>query len=543
MGNNQDNKLLFGQEEKIVRLCKAEMESGEFEGNPLLPKYQKLVRNYERLLKFTKKIVKIADTQGNVLKKREYKIKSLLDNSSQGFLTFGADLLVDEEYSAECTSIFGQKIRKEHISSLLSNDPGAQQKYIDVFKSIFKELNEGSLAHLPSNINIHNRHIDVKYKLINRMDDEYAILVILTDVTEKTITEAQIKYLSEHDCLTCLYNRSYIDKIIPQIIAPSKLPLSVVLADMNALKLTNDVFGHQKGDQLIVKVAQILKKCCRETDIVSRWGGDEFLLLLPNTDSYACLQIVESINKACLETEQEIVDISVSMGTATMETPNANITELFAVAENRMYKNKLLDNKTVRKNIISKIETVLESNGIIPSDHIRRMKSIVVKFAGVLGFPEESMETQNLILLASLHDAGKIAIPQDLLKKQGQLTSDEWEIIKSYSEIGYRMAQSIGEPGVAEAMLALRERWDGTGYPTGLKGEQIPYLSRVFSILEVYDVITSDRAFQSALSPREARDEIQKQSGSQFDPTLTQIFLENLEHVLAPEKKDKASVV
>ena len=540
MGNDQDDKLLFGQEEKIVRLCKAEMESGKFKDNLLLPKYQKLVRNYQRLLKFTKKIVKIADTQGNVLKKREYKIKSLLDNSSQGFLTFGDDLRVDEEYSAECTSIFGKKIKKEHIALLLSNTPSEQQEYIEAFESVFQD--EINLAHLPSKININNRHIDVKYKLINRLDN-YAILVILTDVTEKTITEAQIKYLSEHDCLTSLYNRSYIDKNIPKITAPSNLPLSVVLADMNALKLTNDVFGHQKGDQLIVKVAQILKKCCRETDIVSRWGGDEFLLLLPNTDPNVCLQIVESINKACQETEQEIVDISVSMGTATMETPNTNITELFAVAENRMYKNKLLDNKTVRKNIISKIETVLESKGIIPPDHIRRMKSLVVKFADVLGFPKESLETQNLILLASLHDAGKIAIPQDLLKKQGQLSSDEWEIIKSYSEIGYRMAQSIGEPGVAEAMLALRERWDGTGYPTGLKGEQIPYLSRVFSILEVYDVITSDRAFQSALSPREARDEMQKQSGLQFDPTLTQIFLDNLDNVLAPKKKDRASVI
>jgi len=540
LGNDQDDKLLFGQEEKIVRLCKAEMESGKFKDNLLLPKYQKLVRNYQRLLKFTKKIVKIADTQGNVLKKREYKIKSLLDNSSQGFLTFGDDLRVDEEYSAECTSIFGKKIKKEHIALLLSNTPSEQQEYIEAFESVFQD--EINLAHLPSKININNRHIDVKYKLINRLDN-YAILVILTDVTEKTITEAQIKYLSEHDCLTSLYNRSYIDKNIPKITAPSNLPLSVVLADMNALKLTNDVFGHQKGDQLIVKVAQILKKCCRETDIVSRWGGDEFLLLLPNTDPNVCLQIVESINKACQETEQEIVDISVSMGTATMETPNTNITELFAVAENRMYKNKLLDNKTVRKNIISKIETVLESKGIIPPDHIRRMKSLVVKFADVLGFPKESLETQNLILLASLHDAGKIAIPQDLLKKQGQLSSDEWEIIKSYSEIGYRMAQSIGEPGVAEAMLALRERWDGNGYPTGLKGEQIPYLSRVFSILEVYYVMTSDRAFQSALSPREARDEMQKQSGLQFDPTLTQIFLDNLDNVLAPKKKDRASVI
>lgn len=535
MGNNHDYKLLFDEEMKVLYSCKDEIKSGKYEGNTLLHKYQKLVRHYERLLKFTKKIVRIADTQGNVLKKREYKIQSLLDNSNQGFLTFDGNLLVDEEYSAECERIFGKKIKKEHIPSLLSDNKAEQRDFINAFKSVFREYDETILHQLPASLNINNKIIDIQYKLINRLDNEYAILIILTDITDRAKTEAKIKFLSEHDSLTSLYNRSYVDKIISKVTSPFNLPLSIILADMNALKLTNDVFGHQKGDELIIKMAEILKKCCRETDTVARWGGDEFLILLPNTRASQCQRIVETINSLCRDSEEDLLNLSVSMGTATMNNPTTNINDLFAAAENKMYKNKLLDRKAVRKNIINKIEIVLEKKAIIPPEHIKRIKEMVIGFTGVLGFAQESAEVQKLLLLASLHDVGKIIIPEALLKKEGKLDPNEWEIVKSYPEVGYRMAQSIGEPDVAEGILALCERWDGTGYPAGLKGDQIPYISRVLTILEAYDMMTNNQSIKNAVNRKEALAIIKNQRGYQFDPTLTKIFLDNFSSILPKE--------
>lgn len=523
MGSQQDRSL-FNEEMSILESCTDDIASNNYSNSELLPKYKKLVDNYKKLLKFTKKVVKISDAQGKTLKDREYKIKSLLDNSNQGFLSFGKDLLVDEEYSVECIRIFDKKIKKDNIALLLSDNYEQQQYYTNAFSSAFREKSEERLKLLPTRININNRHIDVRYKLIDWLEEDYAILIILTDITEKIKTEAKVKYLSEHDSLTSLYNRFYIDKQIPQIITTANLPISIILADMNGLKLTNDVFGHQKGDELIVSVAKIFRTCCRAKDIIARWGGDEFLIILPATGPSDCQKIVEDINAACLEACRDVVDISFSIGTATMAGLNQNITDLFAVAESRMYKNKLLSQKTVRMNIVKKMATVLETRSIIPSGHIIRAKEIAGKFADLLGYGAESIEKNNLMLVATLHDVGKLAIPEDILKKPGPLTPREWEIVKNCSEIGYRMAQSIGEPGVAETILSLRESWDGTGYPNGLKGEQIPYLSRIFAIIDAFDLMTSDRVYRSAISQDEALAEIRSQSGLQFDPTLSNLF-------------------
>lgn len=532
MINNHYNKHLFSQEIEILRSCKSDLSSNKYENDILLPKYKELVESYEKLLKLTQKAFKISDTQGSNLKRREQKIKSLLDNSNQGFLTFGENLLVDEEYSAECVCIFGKKIKKEKITLLLSTSPDEQQKYNNVFGAVFQEKKEEKLRQLPINISINDRLINVKYKLINWLDNEYNILVILTDVTGKIKSEAQVKYLSEHDSLTKLYNRFYVEKIIPQIMSPSSMPLSIVLTDMNALKLTNDMFGHQKGDELIIGAAKILEKCSRKTDIVARWGGDEFLIILPHTDKLECQEIINAIYKACQESDHGIVDISLSIGTVTIQSLNVNINELFAIAENRMYKDKLLQNKAVRKNIISKMETVLQEKAIVPPGHIKRMKNLAKKFAKVLDFEKDSLEVKHFMLLASLHDVGKLALPEDILKKQGSLNPEEWEIIKNYSGIGYRMAMSIGEQSVAEAILALRERWDGTGYPNGLKGEQIPYIARAFTILEAFDTMTSNRVYQRSISENEALWEIRRQKGLQFDPMLTDLFLDNIGLIL-----------
>ena len=199
MKYNRDD--LFYHEVNILETAKREMASSKYQDNPMLPEYRELVDSYQQLLRTTKKIFKISDTQGYALKERESKMKRLLDNSAQGFLTFGNNLLVDQEYSAECDIIFGEKIANKDITSLLSNSYEEQLRYAETFKKAFLEQSQEKLEKLSDIININERQIDISYKLTGKLGNEYSIFVILTDVTEKIKSEAEVKFLSEYNRL------------------------------------------------------------------------------------------------------------------------------------------------------------------------------------------------------------------------------------------------------------------------------------------------------------------------------------------------------
>ncbi|MEG6522334.1 bifunctional diguanylate cyclase/phosphohydrolase [Desulfotomaculum sp. 1211_IL3151] len=523
---------VFQKEIALLQSGKEEMNNPLYIGNELLPKYQELLKEYEKLLKVSRKVFLISDSQGKILKRREYEIKNLLDNTNQGFLTFGQDLLVDTEYSVECKRIFGKKVANANIIDLLCIDnPDSKERMEKVLEMVFhaNSLNTRKqyLLQLPSIIDINQKSIEVAYKYIEETESAgKQVLVILTDITEKLESKAQIEFLSNYDSLTGLFNRAYIDKIIFEIVRPANLPLSVIVGDMNGLKLINDTFGHAKGDQLIINAARVLQECCRELGIVARWGGDEFLILLPNTNQEICQKIEDKIAKACQETPPNPIELSIAMGNATLEDPETTFSEVFNNAENKMYKKKLVESKAIRQKIIADVQKRLQTSSFTNEGHINRIQKVAIQFAKFLGCSVTSTEVRNLKLLAALHDVGNLAIPQDILCKPGKLTDEEWEIVKRHSEIGYRMGLSVGESTVAEAILAMHERWDGSGYPSGLKGEQIPFISRLLAIIDTYDVMTHDRIFRKAFTREEALEEIRLQSGKQFDPTLVKAFLE-----------------
>lgn len=532
---------LFQKELDILKSAAANLADERFKDNEFFLKYRKLVSDYEKLLKLTIKIFKISDIQGKDLKRREDDTKNLLDNSNQGFLTFGEDLLVDREYSSECLRIFNKKIAGLNIVELLSGHNEEQNLFLhnlfnDIFKTADADLKLSFLHQLPGIIKINDNYINIKYKNITRMEnppEKNSIMLILTDITEKRKSEDQVLYMSYHDKLTSLYNRAYIDSIIPELQSSPNLPFSVVMADMNGLKLTNDVFGHQNGDKLLVKLANVFLSCCRKSDIVARWGGDEFLILLPGADSSVCQRIYTRIKDMCSQIPPDPIELSVSLGMATTESASTKISDLFAIAENMMYSNKLIESKKVRRNIILHMEKVMHQKCFKNYDHNERVKEISLRFTNFINLDAGSVELNNLAMLASLHDIGKIAIPQEILCKPGPLTNNEWKIVQSHSEIGYRMAQSIEEPILALAILAMRERWDGSGYPYGLNGEQIPLISRIIAIADAYDAMTHERPYKSKKSLKEALAELKRCSGSQFDPHLIRIFIDNIDSILA----------
>lgn len=359
------------------------------------------------------------------------------------------------------------------------------------------------------------------------INNESCLLSIVTDITERKQSEEKIKYLSFHDKLTGLYNRTFIEEEMVRIDTVQYLPVSLIMGDVNGLKLVNDALGHQEGDRLLITVAEILKNSCRSQDIIARWGGDEFIIILPNCDRQTAARVFDDIKQASLQANDLMIETSISMGLATKESVDQDINELIREAEDKMYRNKLMESRSARSAFITSLEKTLWTRSYETEEHCQRVQKTAHKIGQSIDLPESDLD--NLKLLASLHDIGKIAIPNSILDKPGRLTVEEWEAIKKHPEIGYRIALSSPEMApIAEAILHHHEHWNGNGYPLGLKGESIPILSRILAIADTYDVMVNGRSYQPAVSPREVWEELKRCAGTQFDPQLVSKTIEVL---------------
>ena len=352
-------------------------------------------------------------------------------------------------------------------------------------------------------------------------------VIVLRDITKIRKAEENIRYLSFYDKLTGVYNRAFFDIELKRLDAERQMPLSLVIGDVNGLKIINDAFGHLYGDELLRKIADILKACFRKEDIVARWGGDEFSVLLPNTSYSTTTKIVDRVHKKCIECSTDKMLISISTGVATKENTNENIEELLKEAEDKMYRYKLIDNQGARSSIIISLGKALEERDYETEEHTRRMKKYSLLFGQALKFPDYKLD--ELSLLSTFYDIGKIGIPDNIILKPGKLSRSEWKIMSKHSEIGYRIALSSPDLAhIAKSILHHHERWDGKGYPYGLAEVEIPITSRIISVIDAYNAMISDRPYRKALSKEMAINELNKCSGSQFDPALIDTFMNQL---------------
>lgn len=351
------------------------------------------------------------------------------------------------------------------------------------------------------------------------IEGEVCILSTVQDITERRKAEKEIRYLSTHDPLTCLYNRAYFEEQLGSIDKAKQLPISIIIADVNGLKMVNDALGHQQGDLLLKSVAGILAQTCRPIDLAARWGGDEFIILLPRCSHETACLIMEQIKSACIRQRNLPTETSISLGMATMTQESQDIQSIIIEAEDKMFRRKLLENKSARSAFITSLEKTLWTRSHETREHCQRLEDMALAIGRGINLP--NTELDNLKLLASLHDIGKIAVPNNILEKPGKLSRKEWETIRKHPEIGYRIAVSSPEMApIAEAILHHHERWDGRGYPLGFKGEEIPLLSRIIAIADAYDVMVNGRPYQAPINPQEAWEEIERCAGTQFDPTL-----------------------
>ena len=357
---------------------------------------------------------------------------------------------------------------------------------------------------------------------------EKVVLSIARDIKDRREKEEKIKYMTFHDQLTGLYNRHYLEEEMKRINTKRQLPISLIMADLNNLKDVNDNYGHQKGDQLLQKAAELINATCRQEDIIARMGGDEFLILLPQTNISAAEEIKDRLIMKLDDYKlDEEIPLSIALGIATKNKVVESFDDIIKKAEKSMYINKLQIKSDQGRNILASIMDNLKEKSDESSSHIENVQKYSLMLAEKIGL--NNAEIDKLKIAAHYHDIGKIIIPEKIFTKQEKLSPEDWEIIKMHPSLGAKIvswADMYEELGAA--IKYHHERWDGSGYPAGLSGDNIPLLARIISIADAFEVMVSGRIYKKMLSLREAKKELQSCAGTQFDPDLVEVFIEIL---------------
>ncbi len=351
----------------------------------------------------------------------------------------------------------------------------------------------------------------------------------IQDITERRKAEEDLLHMNNYDQLTDLLNRRFFEYKLRRMDISSQLPLSLIIADINGLKLINDSFGFAEGDKIIIEAAELLSRCSREEDILARTGGDEFRILLPRTSVQEALKRLKIIQAACdafnAKVMSEAYRLNLSFGVSTKISESEDFAQVSTRAEDAMNQRKLLDKNSSYSAIISSIQATLLEKSHETKEHSERLALLSRRIGLSLNLSE--IELAQIELLATLHDIGKVGIAEQILKKPGKLSAEEWTEMKKHPEIGYRIAMSCPNLApIAEYILHHHERWDGSGYPHNLQGADIPLISRIISVVDAYDAMTEDRVYRKGMTHVEAIEEIQKCSGSQFDPRVVAVFIQ-----------------
>ena len=343
--------------------------------------------------------------------------------------------------------------------------------------------------------------------------------------TNKRINyEDKFKYLIYHDKLTGVYNREFLDQFFKQLEEKDFFPISFIVGNLDSLKIINKKYGRKYGDQVIIETAKILEDLIDKNDYLIRIDGDEFLIIMLNKNLNKIDSLLEKIdnfiNKKVIKTQK----ISIGLGSAIYSEPTQNIENVLSKALSNMHLNKLSKSESTKNQVIESMVNTLEAKSYETNAHAERMGKLAVRLGKRVNLSKRELD--ELKLLADLHDIGKVAIPESILKKPTNLTKEEFEIIKKHPQTGFDIVNAIPELyNVAKGVLAHHERWDGEGYPYGLKENEIPILARIITIVDSFDVMINKRSYKEAYTYNYAIKELKKCAGSQFDPMLIEEFL------------------
>lgn len=388
--------------------------------------------------------------------------------------------------------------------------------------SLLKETKQIQVLHYDLDINGSVGHYESRFVLI----DEELVLCIVRDISDNKKSQDLLYSISIHDMPTGLYNRNYFETSLELLSKMSHEGTAIAICDIDGLKLVNDTLGHAEGDNYINVVAKILYNIFPKECVVSRIGGDEFAIIYPNATKIEMdnlkNKIAESIDLH--NKNGKVIPISLSVGYCIKSEYHQSMEDVFKEADDFMYREKLWHRRSVRNNNVDVLYNMMESKDFVSVSHGENLRRYSKVLAAKQGMTDEMIK--DIELLAQFHDVGQISIDDKILFKPGSLTDEEWTEIKRHTEIGYRIAEASPElRHISELIFKHHEWWDGSGYPFGIKGKEIPIQCRIFSVADAYDAMTSERSYRRALSKSAAIEELRRLSGKQFEPAIVEDFI------------------
>jgi len=323
-----------------------------------------------------------------------------------------------------------------------------------------------------------------------------------------------------------------------------------LLLDLDGFKTYNDIYGHPSGDEVLRQIGTIIKDSIRSADQAFRYGGDEFVVILPQTTVEDAYTVAERV-RAQIDTEMKAKEIAVtcSVGLASYPSDGLMSGELVTSADtalyyakrtggNRVYlSSKILSEPAPESGIYTRgsglsavyaLAAAVEARDPYVYGHSRKVNAYAVDLAEAIGLPPD--EVSRISTAALLHDIGKIAIPDSILNKKGKLRPEDWEVIKSHPRLGANIVANV--PSLVpcgDGILYHHERWDGSGYPEGLKGEAIVLDARILAIADVFDAMVSTRPYRGAYRHEKAVEALREGAGTEFDPELVEVFIRLVE--------------
>ncbi len=484
-------------------------------------------------LKLVTETLANAVEQGRIHKRltwSENRYRRIFDNSGCAFL------IIDENFHIFLSNLKAQELlalprekldNVANLSDFLTEEESQRLKEYNR-RRLRKEdtPNQYELTLIDSN---GNHKIVINTPVVIPQTTQTVLSMI--DVTEWKETEAELYYLSYHDRLTGLYNRVYFEQEMRKYETQAEQEIALIMCDVNGLKLINTTFGSEAGDRVLVSVAKLMQDCF-EDNLVARIGGDEFVVVLElnESDNYeeleqGCRQLRNNIKK--FNGDQDVLPLDVSIGYAISGRGGFNTSELLKKADDAMNREKLHSNNSTRNSQVQILTKALEFRDFITEGHAERVQELILATGKLAGLSERRLS--DLKLFAQFHDIGKVGIPDHILFKKGRLTEEEWKIMRAHCEIGYRIAQAAPDIfPIADWILKHHENWDGTGYPLGLKGKEIPLECRLLAVADTFDAMTNDRPYRKARPAEEAVQEIIRCSGTQFDPEVVELFLKTV---------------